>query len=322
MRRGLAGAFAALSLAACAEAPAILPQAPVPAGPGVVVKAEPVPLNAADPTQDRVGAFAYAGGLNLTSDQTSRLHGLSDLKIGTDGRLVSEGDEGDLLRARLVLDAGGRPIGLADATLSPLTGLDGQPLQGKAESDAEGVAVAPNGDLLVSFERHHRIWLYPAAGGPPRAVPMPGEAFPDNDGMEALAMLPAAGPDAYVVGAEDTGHTWVCRISGGCRAGYTVEVPQGFGLVAAAPLDGGRIAWLLRDWNPLTGNHVILRILDAQGGEIDRMTLARPQTVDNFEGLAALLRPNGSIRFYMISDDNFTTTERTLLLAFDWTPKP
>ena len=151
---------------------------------------------------------------------------------------------------------------------------------------------------------------------------MPGEAFPENDGMEALAARPDVAPDAYVVGAEDTGHTWVCRVSAPCQPGYAVAVPKGFGLVAAAPMPGGRIAWMLRDWNPLTGNHVILRVVDAAGGEIDHMTLARPLTVDNLEGLAALPQPDGRIRFYLISDDNFRADERTLLLAFDWTPKP
>jgi hypothetical protein len=320
MRRGLAGALAALSLAACAEAPAVLPPAPVPAGPAITVSGEPVPLDPGDPARDRIGRFVYAGGLVLTSGQTSRLHGLSDLKVDADGRFVAVGDDGDLLRGRIVLDADGRLAGVTDATLVPLTGLDGQPLQGKEWSDAEGDAVLPDGDLLVSFERRHRIWLYPKAGGPPHAVPMPDEAFPDNDGMEALAALPEVAPDAYVVGAEDSGRTWTCRPSGGCAMGYTVDVPKGFGLAAAAPLPAGRIAWLLRDWSPLTGNHVILRVLDPAGHEVNSMTIARPMTVDNLEGLAGLPRPDGSVRFYLIADDNFSPAERTLLLAFDWRP--
>ena len=43
-------------------------------------------------------------------------------------------------------------------------------------------------------------------------------------------------------------------------------------------------------------------------------------TVDNLEGLAALPQRDGSIRFYLISDDNFSKLQRTLLLAFDWRP--
>ena len=48
------------------------------------------------------------------------------------------------------------------------------------------------------------------------------------------------------------------------------------------------------------------------------MSLRRPLTVDNFEGLAAVPGQDGAIRFYVISDDNFSSRQRTLLLAFDW----
>ena len=42
--------------------------------------------------------------------------------------------------------------------------------------------------------------------------------------------------------------------------------------------------------------------------------------MDNFEGLAALPGKAGVVRFYLISDDNFSSSQRTLLLAFDWKP--
>ncbi len=29
------------------------------------------------------------------------------------------------------------------------------------EADAEGLDILPDGDRLVSFERNHRLWLYP-----------------------------------------------------------------------------------------------------------------------------------------------------------------
>ena len=29
---------------------------------------------------------------------------------------------------------------------------------------------------------------------------------------------------------------------------------------------------------------------------------------------------DGSVRFYLLSDDNFQSSQRTLLLAFDWKP--
>jgi len=316
-----AGLVAALLLAACASVSPPLPPAPVPAGPGIIVKAEPVPLNSADPSQDRLAGFIYAGGIALTSDQTSRLHGLSDLKMTPDGRFESVSDDGDLLEGRIVLDSTGRLVGVADARLTGLVGQDGQPLVGKFERDAEGLAILPARDRLVSFEHHHRIWLYPAAGGPPRAVPMPDEAFPENDGMEALAALPWVAPDAYVVGAEDTGHTWICRVSATCAPSASAELPPAHGLVAIAPLADGRTGWLMRAWSPALGTRVTLSLRDAAGRELDRAYFALPISVDNFEGLAMIPGREGRLRLYILSDDNFSPSQRTLFLAFDWTPK-
>jgi hypothetical protein len=245
---------------------------------------------------------------------------MSDLEVGRSGRLIAVGDEGDLLTARLILDPAGRPTALVEAKLATLKGLDGQPLAGKEWSDSEGLALMPNGDLLISFEQHHRIWRYPAGGGNPKAAPMPDATFPPNDGMEALAADPILGTDAYIAGSEDTGETWSCRLASGCVKGPTVALPKDFALVAARRLSGGRTVWLMRAFDPLHGVRSELQVTEAGGAVIDRFRLAAPHTADNFEGVAAIERGDGTIRFYIISDDNFSRLQRTLLLAFDWTP--
>lgn len=319
MRR-LWGAIAtAAALAACAPAAPPLPDAPMAAGAAITVAATPVPLNHEAPSQDRIGDFAYAGGVVLSAADTARFHGLSDMHVGADGRLIAVSDEGDLLFGRLTFDGSGRLTGLADATLTVLAGPDGKPLQGKQEADAEGLAILPNGDRLVSFEQHHRILLYPAAGGPPRLVLSPSATFPLNGGMEALAHDPDAGQDAYLTAGEDSGETWTCRVSRACVQGPTITKPREFGVVAVRRFSGGRTAWLLRAWDPLRGNRVTLAIHDRRG-EIARLDLARPLTIDNFEALAVTPAKGGAIRFYLLSDDNFQSSQRTLLLAFDWTP--
>lgn len=40
-------------------------------------------------------------------------------------------------------------------------------------------------------------------------------------------------------------------------------------------------------------------------------------TIDNFEGLAAKELPDGRTRLFIVSDDNFSPTQRTLLMVFD-----
>jgi hypothetical protein len=279
-----------------------------------------VPLDPRDPSRTSVGQFAYAGGIALSSRQTGRLHGLSDLVVFGNGRVTAVGDEGVWFEARLILDEAGRLVGVTDPRLEPLAGEDGKPLSAKADADAEGIAMLPNGDRLVSFERRHRIWLYPAAGGAPRAVAAPGTEFPDNGGMEALAADPGAGPDAYVVGGEASGETWTCRVASPCVKGPVIDKPVEFGLVALHRLPGERTAAMLRAWDPLRGNRIALKILRGTT-LVDQMDLARPMTVDNFEGLAAVPQADGRIRFYLLSDDNASPSQRTLLLAFDWQPR-
>lgn len=315
----MAPLLAALALAACAQ-PVALPAKPVAAGPGITIAAAAAPLNPADPAQDRVGDFHYAGGLALSSADTARFHGLSDLAIRNGVDLTAVSDEGDLIKARLVLDKAGRLVGLTDGRVSALADLDGKPLQGKLESDSEGMALLANGDMLVSFEQRHRIWLYPANGGPPREAPAPDASFPANGGMEALAPDPAGGPDAYVAGGEDSGQTWTCRVSTACTPGPVIAKPPEFGLVAVTRLPQQRTAWLLRAWDPVRGSRVALTIQDDKGGEVARLDLAKPLTVDNFEAIAAVPAKDGSVRFYLLSDDNFQSIQRTLLLAFDWKP--
>ena len=38
------------------------------------------------------------------------------------------------------------------------------------------------------------------------------------------------------------------------------------------------------------------------------------------DAIAAVPAKDGAVRFYLLSDDNFQSSQRTLLLAFDWTP--
>jgi len=312
-----AGIGLALTLAACAPQSAQLPKSPMAAGPVIRVMVDPV---AEGPTAG-AAAFRYAGGFAVTSPDTSRLHGLSDVDITADGRLTAVSDDGDIVTGRIVLDPSARLTGLTQVTLVPLKDPAGQPLGGdKTRSDAEGLVIFPNGDQMVSFERDHRIWLYPARGGAPRVVPSPATPFPDNDGMEALALDPETGPRAYLVGREDTRETWICRLSAGCTPGIRPGDDSMGKLVAARHLPGGRWAFLLRDFSVSAGATIRILITDRSGRTLDQHTITRPATVDNFEGIAALSRPDGSVRFYLISDDNFSPAQRTLLLAFDWIP--
>jgi hypothetical protein len=323
--RGI-GAVAAVLLAvvACAT-PAHLrpipPRGPIPADSRITVETAPVPLDPADPARREIDGFRYAGGLALTSSATSRLHGLSDLWVAPDGAFISPTDDGDIVTGRILLGPDERLTGIGEAVLKPLLGADGQPLQGKREGDAEGLTRLADGRLLISFERDHRIWVYDEAGRPTPAK-APPVALGENDGMEGLVAAPASG-GLYFVGLEPGG-IWMCRLYTGCdELDGLPAPPPGYRLSALGLGPKGELLILHHSFIPAIGSRIILTIVGDpffDRAVIGRLAMGPSTTVDNFEGVAVVPRADGSWRLYLLSDDNFNDKQRTILLAFDWTP--
>ena len=78
-------------------------------------------------------------------------------------------------------------------------------------------------------------------------------------------------------------------------------------------------------YSPLRGSRVVMSIIDSPAHTATprikgQLHLAAPLVVDNFEGVAVVPRPDGTWRFYLIVDDNFSKLQRQLLVAFDWKP--
>jgi len=317
----LVPAFAALAIAACAGTwplvPPTIPPGWTPASPGI----RPAGLGLPGGARLAEGV-RFAGGVELVLEAGSPLHSLSDLKLIGDGGFVSVSDAGDLVHGHLVLNRGGRLVGVTGLAWRRLTLSDGTPIADKADGDAEGLAITDTGDLLVSFERDHRIWNYGPAAAPansPTPVRHPDVAFSPNNGMEGLAAL-----DAGWRVAGESGGVWDCT-----PAACVVVAP-----VPAEALDDGAYRITGMDREP-SGNGVFIvqrsyrPPLDARA-QVRHMTadgtlgpalieLKLPGTTDNFEGIAAVARDDGT-RLYILSDDNNNPAQRTLLLAFDIQP--
>jgi len=319
-RRIYVAALAALTLAACAGAVVTSqPWTPAPEADGwSAVSASTRPVGLGLPGAAVLGdGVRYAGGVTVLAGADSPLHSLSDLKLTGGGGFVTVSDVGDLARGSLMLDRRGRLIGLDGLRVRRLTLTDGSLISQKAEGDAEGLAVTSNGDLLVSFERDHRIWNY----GPltalrsPQAVRRPDFPFAENDGMEGLA---ASGEGWRVAG--ESGGVWDC-----VPARCTVVTPP-----PATPLLEGDYRITGMDRDPAGGWFVVQRSwrapIDvrarvrrmAQDGTLGPVLieLKLPGTTDNFEGIAAERRGDRT-RLYILSDDNFNAVQRTMMLAFD-----
>jgi hypothetical protein len=261
---------------------------------------------------------SFAGGVEISLTPDSPLHSLSDLKLTGEGGFISVTDTGDLVRGSLRLDKRGRLTGVDGLRWRRLTLRDGSPIVEKPDGDAEGLAFTHAGELLVSFERDHRIWNYGRAAPAARPVPatMPTHPFTTNDGIEAMA----ASSRGWRVAGE-SGGVWDCD---GHDCIVVTPPPQ-------TPLTDSDYRMTGLDEDPRgEGWFVVQRSfappVDARA-RVRRMSpdgalgpvlieLKLPGTTDNFEGVAAERRGEGT-RLYILSDDNGNPLQRTLLLAFD-----
>ena len=75
-------------------------------------------------------------------------------------------------------------------------------------------------------------------------------------------------------------------------------------------------ARIFRAYDPIRGARVLLQV-EQNGFRIGDGAFKQPLPVDNFEGVAIGAAPSDATRIWIISDDNFSANQRTLLLALD-----
>lgn len=287
-----------------------------------------VPLDASDPARAVVGRLGYRGGLRLTSPDP-RFGGLSALHVDADGvGLLAVTDQGHWLRARLTYDGTGLLSGVEQAEMGALGDTLGQPLLGKVNQDAESLALLVDGSWVVGFERRHRLWRYPPGptlqgAATPLSTPQDLVKAPENGGVEALATLRdgrlVALCEELLVGSGVRGF-----VREGRRWRKFVYPVAGLARPsAAAGLPSGQLLVLERGYSPDAGLTVRLRRVRARHLRKNALLtgdllaeIQPPLTVDNFEGLAARRSATGETLVYLLSDDNFSADQRTLLLLF------
>lgn len=292
----------------------------------IAVNARAIPLDGAAPAHVTVDALTYRGGLHLTSNDP-RFGGFSALGISADGkRMLSLSDQGLSLSAQLTYDANGNLNGLSNADLGVLADLDGTPLAGKRWTDAEAMSPGVNGEIIVAFERDHRIWRYDPGVTVPKVLRPPAEllTMPPNAGIEALTLLDDGRLLAISEGSprEPVSVGWVSRAGGWDVLTYVTD--DSFRPSGAATLAGGDVVVLERYYTPRAGVRIRVRRVKASqieaGAEIAGellATLTPPLNVDNFEGIETRTGLHGEQLIYLISDDNFNDGQRTLLMMFE-----
>jgi hypothetical protein len=300
----------------------------------IELRAAQVPLNPRDAGESRAGSLKFLSGFELASSDP-RWGGFSSmiLTVAGDG-LVAVSDFGDWLRLGLHHDVAGRLTGVGAAEMGFLPGPDGRALGSKGAADAEALAEGPDGGLLVAFERNPRIWLYDGAAPPfaaaPVAFPAPKAilALPRNGGVESLATLPSGDIVALAEGAEAATADipgWLYRDARWHPIAWIRTLP--YRPTDATVLPDGDLLVVERRYSLTGGPGARLSIVPAAsigpGARLAGRLLAElrlPQTLDNFESVAARAAPDGATLIYLLSDDNRSLLQRTLLLQFRWAP--
>lgn len=268
----------------------------------------------------------------LTSS-SSRFGGLSGLDFLDGDTLLTVSDMGELIWIDIDPETG-RPT--SNGYIALLKDEDGQPFSGKTQRDAEGIAW--NGAYaFVSFERDHRVLGYDleGCGGNARGIPVAtvdGEQFDfdqkvtPNQSLEALTDF----GDGLIAGLETVilrqGEAPITIISAESSLAFdkrlkTPEITRLVGLEIAGAAQDILFA-LTRSYDPLRGNRIgILKSNLSDEGEISNTerldVFGRPLTVDNYEGIAAQTT-DGGYRLFLISDNNFSGKQRTLLAVLDY----
>lgn len=347
MRRALACALLAIDLTACTARAE--PAEPHP----VVISGRPVALDTQDPARARVGELTYAGGLVLAGDG-AKFGGFSGLVVRPDGRFMSQSDGGWLLQGKIVTDPSGRLTGVEAASLSALLDETGSPFAHKYLADAEDITFiddpARPQAFAVSFEGNinrgrSRVSIYDSPQARERVVYRAEWAdtalhIGANYSFEAITRCPGQDPGGegrFLLGTEDGQIVFLDPSTGRIENRTLIsQPPETFKLTGLDCTADGRIFALYRAFGLLSSWRAMVATLtwerSSKGPVLHRRELARlegPLTRDNMEGIAAISRPEGGVRLYLISDDNFDNPntaliggQRTLLLAFDWAPTP
>jgi hypothetical protein len=313
------------------------PETPLPRPTPVTIAAAPIDFDRDNPSRKEFGKLVFRAGLNLYA-KSAQFGGFSALAIDASGRtLLALSDAGTWLRA--TLDYDGRKLkGLTNAVLGPILGADGKPLSDPRLRDSEGMTLESGdtkvGTAYVTFEQKHRIARYPFTAerfGPPSGtVPLPGgpKGLSGNRGIEAIAVIRAGSLKGTLVAFAEGSTSGAGNLQGWLVGGptpgtITLKRIGGFDVTDAASLPDGGIVVLERRFRFSEGVQMRIRRIAAAelkkgaviGGEI-LLEANDSFNIDNMEAIAAYRGPSGETVLTLMSDDNFSPLQRTLIMQF------
>jgi len=295
-----------------------------------------LPIEAFDPadrSKKRFGALEFRSGLILTS-AFKGFGGLSAIRVGADGAsFTALSDKGDWFTGTIVYS--GKVItGLTDVKSAPMLGDDGKPIHSKGWFDSESLAF--DGSIAyVGLERVNRILRFDFSQGgilsrsEVVAAPPAISRLPFNKGLEALSFVPKGLPLAGTLiaiserGLDKSGNLLAFLIGGPNPGQFTVRRTLDFDVSDCALLPSGELLLLERKFSFVSGIGIRIRRIPLSalkpGALVDGPSIFEADLgneIDNMEGLDVHRDADGELVLTIISDDNFSMLQRTLLLQF------
>ena len=301
----------------------------------IEVNARPIPaFEPRDRSRTRFGSLQYRSGLVLTSPHRG-FGGLSGIRVDAKGeRFLALSDQGTWFTGSIRY-SGRAMVGLDDVEAAPMLNAEGRPITEKRLwYDTE--SLARDGNLVyVGLERVNQIMRFDFSKGGTRArgevLPTPPAVrkLPYNKGLEALVFVPKGQPLAGTLIAFserglDANENLIAFLIGGSSPGqFSVRRTEKFDISDAVLLASGELLILERKFSWFTGIDIRIRSIPlksiAPGALVDGPVLFNADfghEVDNMEGIDAHVTAEGETVLTMVSDDNFSMLQRTLLLQF------
>lgn len=252
-----------------------------------------------------------------------RFGGFSGLEVSDNGiDFIALSDRGAFTRGQFQRTQEGRITAVTAEPMQLLHDNGVKPLRPE-RADSEGLALAADGTIYVSFEGAARVLRYKDIAGSAENLPV-APAFrglQPNASLEALAI----GPDGALFslpersGRQDNpfpiyrlrGQTW--------DVPFQVSRIGGFLPVGADVGPDGKLYLLERDFRGLSGFASRIRRFDLDSGAVvpGETLFETPAGLhDNLEGISIWRDAKGSLVASMISDDNFNFFLRTEIVEY------
>ncbi len=297
----------------------------------IEVNSKPIPgFDLRDPARRRFGDLEFRGGLILTCPSPS-FGGLSALRIEPDGSsFIALSDHGSWLSGRIIYE-GNRPAAIADAVIAPVLHAGGKP-SGRLDTES---LTKDRAILYVGVERLHQILRFEygkkgfQAIGKPIAVPPGIKDLPNNQGLEALVFVPKSFALRGTLialsecGLNEAGEIKAFLIGGPSPGDFRVKRTGGYDISDAALLPGGDLLILERRYSLAAGIAIRMRRIPLAaikpGAAADGRVIFEADArfaIDNAEALSVHRTPAGDIVLTLLTDNNFSPLQQTLLLQF------